>query len=108
VRVFGKVGLAAAVAVSLALTACGGSDDSGGNNNNNGGDKKAQAASNLNDINPMPYDQVPDGGTMRWPINSYPANFNINQIDGNESNTNDLMERRCRSSGTSTPVASRS
>lgn len=92
-RVFGKVGLAAAVAVSLALTACGGSDDSGGNNNNNkGSDKKAQAASNLNDVNPMPYDEVPDGGTMRWPINSYPANFNPNQIDGNEANTNDLME----------------
>lgn len=92
-RVFGKVGLAAAVAASLALTACGGSDNnSGGNNNNKGSDKKAQAASNLNDINPVAYDEVPDGGTMRWPINSYPANFNPNQIDGNEANTNDLMD----------------
>ncbi len=92
-RVFGKVGLAAAVAASLALTACGGSDNnSGGNNNNKGSDKKAQAASNLNDINPMAYDEVPAGGTMRWPINSYPANFNPNQIDGNEANTNDLMD----------------
>jgi peptide/nickel transport system substrate-binding protein len=91
--VFGKVGLAAAVAASLALTACGGSDNnSGGNNNNKGSDKKAQAASNLNDINPMAYDEVPAGGTMRWPINSYPANFNPNQIDGNEANTNDLMD----------------
>lgn len=92
-RVFGKVGLAAAVAASLALTACGGSDNnSGGNNNNKGSDKKAQAASNLNDINPVAYDEVPAGGTMRWPINSYPANFNPNQIDGNEANTNDLMD----------------
>lgn len=90
-RVFGKVGLAAAVAVSLALTACGGSDDSGSDNNSKGSDKKAPAASNLNDVNALDYDQVATGGTLRWPIDSYPANFNTNHIDGNEFNINRLM-----------------
>ncbi len=90
-RVFSKVGLATAVAVSLALTACGGSNDSGGDNNNNGSDKKAQAAANLNDVNPLAYDEVASGGTLRWPIDSYPANFNTNHIDGNEYNINRLM-----------------
>ena len=89
-RVFGKVGLAAVVAASLALTACGSSKDSGGGGENKT-DKKAQAASTQNDINAMDYDQVPSGGTLRWPIDSYPANFNLNQIDGNEYNTTRLI-----------------
>ena len=88
-RVFGKVGVVTIVAASLALTACGSSKDSGGSPQNSG--KKAQAASNLNDTNPVAYDQVAAGGTLRWPIESYPANFNINEIDGNEATTNDLM-----------------
>jgi peptide/nickel transport system substrate-binding protein len=91
VKVFGKAGLAAVVAASVALTACSSSKDSGGGNNNGNNDKKAQAASNLNDTNPLPYDQVPAGGTLRWPVDSYPANFNTNEIDGNEANTNYLM-----------------
>jgi peptide/nickel transport system substrate-binding protein len=90
VRVFGKVGLATVVAASLALTACGSSKDSGGGSSNKS-DKKAQAVSTKNDINPLAYDQVSAGGTLRWPIDSYPVNFNINEIDGNESNTNNLM-----------------
>lgn len=88
-RVLGKVGIATVVAASLALTACGGSSKSSTGSNNSG--KKAQAVSTANDVNPMPYDQVPAGGTMRWPIDSYPPNFNILEIDGNERGINDLM-----------------
>jgi glutathione transport system substrate-binding protein len=91
VRVFGKVGLATVVAASLALTACGGSKGGSGGGGNQTTGKKAQAASNLNDINPMDYDKVPAGGTMRWPIDQYPANFNVNEIDGNEQTTNQMM-----------------
>jgi len=90
VRVLGKVGIATVVAASLALTACGGSSKSGTGSSNNSG-KKAQAVSTANDVNPMAYDQVPAGGTLRWPIDSYPANFNINEIDGNENGINELM-----------------
>lgn len=88
-RVLGKVGIAAVVAASLALTACGSSSKSGGGTNSSG--KKAQAVSTANDVNPLAYDQVPAGGTLRWPIDSYPPNFNINQIDGNEQGINQLM-----------------
>jgi len=93
VKVFGKAGLAAVIAASVALTACSSSKDSGSNGNNKGGSdgKKAQAAANLNDTNPMAYDQVPTGGTLRWPVDSYPANFNVNEIDGNEADVNALM-----------------
>jgi peptide/nickel transport system substrate-binding protein len=89
--VLGKVGLATVVATSLALTACGGSKGDSGGGGGKTSDKKAQAASTQNDVNPMPYDQVPTGGTMRWPVDQYPANFNINTIDGNEQTTNQLV-----------------
>jgi peptide/nickel transport system substrate-binding protein len=88
VRVLGKVGIAALVAASLALTACGGSKGSGSDSNTG---KKAQAKSTQNDISPMDYAQVPSGGTLRWPIDSFPPNFNINEIDGNDINIADLM-----------------
>ncbi|HJQ03709.1 MAG TPA: ABC transporter family substrate-binding protein [Jatrophihabitans sp.] len=87
-RLFGKVGIAAVVAASLALTACGSSKGSGGNSNT--GNKK-QAVANLNDTNPLSYDQVPSGGTLRWPLDSYPPNFNINEVDGNDANISNIM-----------------
>ena len=88
-RLYGKVGIAALAAASLALTACGGSKGSGGNGGSTG--KKAQASSTQNDINPMAYDQVPTGGTLRWPIDSFPPNFNLNEIDGNDINISNIM-----------------
>ena len=88
-RLSGKVGIAAVVAASLALTACGGSKGSSGSNNNN--PTKKQASSTKNDINPMSYDQVPTGGTLRYPIDSFPPNYNINEIDGNDININNIM-----------------
>jgi peptide/nickel transport system substrate-binding protein len=90
VKLYGKVGIAAVAALSLALTACGGSKGSGSNSNNSNQTKK-QASSTKNDINPMAYDQVPSGGTLRYPIDSYPPNFNINEIDGNDININNIM-----------------
>ena len=40
-----------------------------------------------NQINPLPRDQVQDGGTFTWPIGSMPANFNYHHLDGTESDT---------------------
>ncbi|MDQ1730852.1 MAG: hypothetical protein QOK10_1011, partial [Pseudonocardiales bacterium] len=62
-RLYGKVGLAAIVAASLALSACGSSKNSNGSGKSNG--DKSQASANLNDTNPLPYDQVASGGTLR-------------------------------------------
>jgi peptide/nickel transport system substrate-binding protein len=89
VRVSGKVGIAVVIAASLALTACGGSKGSGKGSNTN--PTKKQASSTKNDINAMDYDQVPSGGTLRWAIDSFPPNFNINEVDGNDVNISDIM-----------------
>lgn len=83
-----KVGVATLAVASIALTACssskgGGLDQSSGN--------KAQASSSKNDVNALPYDRVPSGGTLRWPISSFPANFNVLSVNGNEEDINDLM-----------------
>lgn len=86
-KVQAKVGLAAIVAASVALTACGGSKGS----DNTDAAKKGQASSTANDINPVPYDDVASGGTLRWPIDSLPPNFNTLQVDGNEKGIADLM-----------------
>lgn len=87
-RKLGTVGLATIVAASLALTACGGSKGSGGSKAT--GDK-SQAKSTTNDIAPMDYSQVPSGGTLRFPIDSFPPNYNINEIDGNDLNISNIM-----------------
>lgn len=88
-RLYGKVGIAAVVAASLALTACGGSKGSGGDNSSKS--TKKQASSTKNDISPMDYDQVASGGTLRYPIDSFPPNYNINEIDGNDINISNIM-----------------
>ena len=88
-RLYGKVGIAAVVAASLALTACGGSKGSGGDNSSKS--TKKQASSTKNDVSPMDYSQVPSGGTLRYPIDSFPPNYNINEIDGNDINISNIM-----------------
>ncbi|MCG5219546.1 ABC transporter family substrate-binding protein [Streptosporangium sp. KLBMP 9127] len=35
------------------------------------------------DINQLSRDQIKDGGTLRWGINEYPAQWNLNHVDGN-------------------------
>ncbi|HTZ42447.1 MAG TPA: ABC transporter family substrate-binding protein [Jatrophihabitans sp.] len=79
----------AIVAASLALAACGGSKGSSSSGKTTG--KKAQASSTQNDINPMAYDQVPSGGTLRWPIDSFPPDFNLYTVNGNDINVNNIM-----------------
>ncbi len=36
--------------------------------------------------------EVTDGGTLTLGVSQFPSNFNINQIDGNEADTNDIVE----------------
>jgi peptide/nickel transport system substrate-binding protein len=82
-----KLGIAALAVAAIAVTGCSSSKSSGGST----GTDKSQASASTNDINAVAYDQVPSGGTMRWPITGFPVNFNINQLDGNDSDTVDLM-----------------
>ncbi|MDQ6937131.1 MAG: ABC transporter family substrate-binding protein [Actinomycetota bacterium] len=82
--------LGAALAATLALGACS-SNGGGGGGGGGSTNSKAQARTDQNDITPTPYEQVKDGGTMRWPIDSFPPNFNTNEVDGNEQGIADLM-----------------
>jgi peptide/nickel transport system substrate-binding protein len=53
-----------------------------------GGGEDAPAApvsrpsAKTNQINPLPRDQVQDGGTFTWPIGQIPPNFNYHHLDG--------------------------
>jgi peptide/nickel transport system substrate-binding protein len=71
--------LALAAAFGLAAAACG-----GGAPSNQA--PAPQASATENQINPLPRDQVRDGGTLTWPLDQMPVNFNYNQIDGTEWN----------------------
>lgn len=70
--------LAMLVASAALIAACGSSssDDNGGGGGN---DSSALKAS---DLNPVPRDQLRQGGTLSWGLDEYPAQFNYNQIDG--------------------------
>ncbi|HVL31733.1 MAG TPA: ABC transporter family substrate-binding protein [Solirubrobacteraceae bacterium] len=64
----------AALAVAAALVAgCGSSAGGGG-----GGRGELRAS----DVNPTPREQLRQGGVMRWAIEEFPAQLNLNQIDG--------------------------
>jgi peptide/nickel transport system substrate-binding protein len=70
--------LAVAAGAALTMTAC---SSGGGGNTNPSNQKAKQAAASQNQVNPLPYNQVPDGGSLRWPIESFPANFNPYEVD---------------------------
>ncbi|GAA1288908.1 ABC transporter family substrate-binding protein [Pseudonocardia aurantiaca] len=80
--------LALAATAALVLSACGGGGGGSGSVGDVAGGAPPQAG---NDINPVAYDQVRDGGDFLWPINSLPPQYNRNQLDGTEADTADVM-----------------
>lgn len=74
-----SVGLASLAALALVAAACGGGGDSNSDSSGNG---NAAPSATKNDINPVPRDKIKDGGTLHWPLNQIPTNFNFNQLDG--------------------------
>jgi peptide/nickel transport system substrate-binding protein len=83
----GLVALAAATA--LVLSACGGGGGGGGAAGDVTGGTPPQAG---NDINPVAYDQVRDGGDFFWAINSIPPQYNYNQLDGTERDNKNIID----------------
>jgi peptide/nickel transport system substrate-binding protein len=82
--------LAALLAAVLAATAsaCGG----GGDEQTTGATTaKGDAPANGIDINPVPRDQLPDGGTLRWPLIATPPNFNTGELDGTSADTANVV-----------------
>ncbi|MFF5112671.1 ABC transporter family substrate-binding protein [Streptosporangium sp. NPDC000509] len=78
--------LAAALAVALAvapgLAGCGGGGRPGG----------PVSVIKAYDVNPVPRERVADGGVLRWGINEYPSNWNLNHIDGNLATVKRVMD----------------
>ncbi|WP_232660323.1 ABC transporter family substrate-binding protein [Pseudonocardia sp. TRM90224] len=74
---------------ALVLTACGGGGGGAGAPGAAGVDELQRG---VNDVNPVPRDQVRDGGDMRWPLDAIPDNFNINHVDGNLVETRDIVD----------------
>ncbi|MFI7440406.1 ABC transporter family substrate-binding protein [Nonomuraea indica] len=70
--------LLVAVTVTGPLAGCGGRSDPGGAPGDDGG-----LAVKAYDINPQPREKVKDGGTLRWGVNEFPAQWNRNHVDGN-------------------------
>jgi peptide/nickel transport system substrate-binding protein len=62
--------------LALALSGCG-SDDKASQKGGTGG-----SSATANDINRTDRDKLADGGTLKWPINQMPPNFNNAHLDG--------------------------
>lgn len=79
--------LVVVLATSLAVTACTKKKSS-----TNNGSTTGPVATTTNDINAVPYDKVPAGGTLHWPIDRYPANFNPYTPDGSDPSALQVLD----------------
>jgi peptide/nickel transport system substrate-binding protein len=77
-----------ALVTALAVSACGGGSGGGGGAPVVAPDQQQQGQ---NEINPVPRDQIPDGGDLRWPLDQLPDNFNRNQVDGTLRDNGDVI-----------------
>ncbi|MEV0999294.1 ABC transporter family substrate-binding protein [Nonomuraea sp. NPDC050202] len=87
---------AAGLAVlALAAAACGGG---GGSNNSQPNAQQSQQAQQQMaetpaiSINPVPYEQVKDGGTLTLAIGQWPSQWNPIHVDGNQRDTADMLD----------------
>ena len=72
------------LALALIAGACG-SDSK--KDNSSGSSGKTESASSV-DINATPRDDLKQGGTFKYPLSGYPANFNPNELDGGDTDVN--------------------
>ncbi len=81
--------LAAVTVSALTLTACGGGGGGGG-----GTDGGAGASPDLGSIaiNQVAREQVPEGGTFRWPLSEFPPNFNYHEFNGTLADNADVID----------------
>lgn len=102
---FGNVLLGAALAVVLA--ACGGGGNSGATSANGAQSEPSQSAT-ANQINKQPRERIKEGGTLTWPLDAIPTNFNYLELDGglvdNAAVINALMPMIFRFDAAATPA----
>ncbi|WP_329429208.1 ABC transporter family substrate-binding protein [Streptosporangium sp. NBC_01495] len=84
IRRVGALAAALAMAVAPGLAGCG-----GGGGGKPGGPAPVVKAY---DVNPVARDRIADGGVLRWGINEYPSNWNLNHIDGNLATVKRVMD----------------
>jgi peptide/nickel transport system substrate-binding protein len=77
-----RLGSVAAVVVALGLVASGCTSSK-----NTATPAKSAPSASTNQMNPHARGDLQDGGKLTWPIDSAPANFNYNELDGTELNT---------------------
>jgi peptide/nickel transport system substrate-binding protein len=70
------------IAAVVFVTACGGGPTSSSKTTT----AAAPPPAAQNDINPMSRDKIKDGGTLTWPLDLMPTNFNYNELDGTDFN----------------------
>ena len=80
-RVLALAALLAAVLVTPSACTRGGGD----------GDATEATTANAIDINPVPRNDLPDGGTLRWPLVAFPPNFNTGELDGTAADTANVV-----------------
>ncbi|MDQ1490745.1 MAG: glutathione transport system substrate-binding protein [Actinomycetota bacterium] len=68
------------IAVVLCLLLLGAGCSSGGSKTDSSASKPG--ASGANDIAPADRADLADGGKLTWPIDTFPSNFNLSQLDG--------------------------
>jgi peptide/nickel transport system substrate-binding protein len=91
-------------ATALVVSACGGGSGGGGGGAPVVAPDQQQAGQN--EINPVPRDQIPDGGDLRWPLDQLPDNFNRLQIDGTLGVNSEVMSAVMPASHRTLPDAS--
>ena len=83
-----KGAVLALVAAAALVAGCGSSssDDNGGGGA--AGDANAVKAS---DLNPVPREQLAQGGTLKWGLDEFPTQWNYNQIDGTNGSASKIQ-----------------
>jgi peptide/nickel transport system substrate-binding protein len=69
-------------AVLLCLLLLGAGCNSGGSKKEGGSASKPGGAAGANDVATTDRAQLADGGKLTWPLDTYPPNFNLNELDG--------------------------
>lgn len=77
--------IAPLTALALIASACGDDGDGGTTPTDATPDVK------LVDMRAVPYEEVPDGGTVTWAINQFPEQWNYNQVDGTQADTSNIL-----------------
>ncbi|QYC40015.1 putative monoacyl phosphatidylinositol tetramannoside-binding protein LpqW precursor [Nonomuraea coxensis DSM 45129] len=80
--------------LALAVAACGGG---GGEAKKPSAEQSQQAQEQMSQtpaisINPVPYEQVKDGGTLTLAVGQWPTQWNGNHVDGNQADTADMLD----------------